>query len=88
MRQNTFHKRKLGLIKKAIELTVLTDCDCAIILRSGTTSPPPPRFAPICSLVSHAGSGGAARPIPPPPPHSREFARRAPNARVRPLGLW
>eukprot|EP00282_Hemiselmis_andersenii_P008517 CAMPEP_0114158794 /NCGR_PEP_ID=MMETSP0043_2-20121206/27422_1 /TAXON_ID=464988 /ORGANISM="Hemiselmis andersenii, Strain CCMP644" /LENGTH=217 /DNA_ID=CAMNT_0001254607 /DNA_START=235 /DNA_END=884 /DNA_ORIENTATION=- len=38
MRQNTFHKRKLGLIKKAIELTVLTDCDCAIILRSGATS--------------------------------------------------
>lgn len=37
MRQNTFHKRKLGLIKKAIELTVLCDCDCAIVLRSGPT---------------------------------------------------
>jgi len=36
-RQNTFHKRKLGLLKKAIELTVLCDCDCAIILRSGPT---------------------------------------------------
>mmetsp|Transcript_45594 Transcript_45594/g.108084 ORF Transcript_45594/g.108084 Transcript_45594/m.108084 type:complete len:267 (+) Transcript_45594:79-879(+) len=36
-RQNTFHKRKLGLIKKAIELSVLCDCDCAIILRSGPT---------------------------------------------------
>mmetsp|Transcript_57313 Transcript_57313/g.134606 ORF Transcript_57313/g.134606 Transcript_57313/m.134606 type:complete len:255 (-) Transcript_57313:409-1173(-) len=36
-RQNTFHKRKLGLIKKAIELTVLCDCECAIILRSGPT---------------------------------------------------
>jgi len=36
-RQNTFHKRKLGLIKKAIELTVLCDCDIAIIMRSGPT---------------------------------------------------
>lgn len=31
MRQNTFHKRKLGLIKKAIELTV-----CAPITRKNT----------------------------------------------------
>jgi len=36
-RQNTFHKRKLGLIKKAIELTVLCDCDIAIIVKSGPT---------------------------------------------------
>jgi len=36
-RQNTYQKRKLGWIKKAIELTVLCDCDVAIILRSGPT---------------------------------------------------
>ena len=37
-RQTTFHKRKTGLIKKAIELTVLCDCDCAVILKSGPTA--------------------------------------------------
>jgi len=37
-RQNTFHKRKLGLLKKAMELTVLCGCDCAIIIRSGPTA--------------------------------------------------
>mmetsp|Transcript_36082 Transcript_36082/g.56333 ORF Transcript_36082/g.56333 Transcript_36082/m.56333 type:complete len:110 (-) Transcript_36082:1363-1692(-) len=36
-RQNTFHKRKGGLIKKAIELSLLCECDCALILKSGPT---------------------------------------------------
>ena len=37
IRQNTFHKRKMGLVKKAIELSVLCDCDCAVILKSCPT---------------------------------------------------
>jgi len=53
-RQNTFHKRKLGLIKKAIELTVLTDCDCAIILRSApTVMCPEGRFSAYCNKDLH-----------------------------------
>jgi len=36
-RQNTFHKRKGGLIKKAIELSLLCDCEVTLILKSGPT---------------------------------------------------
>eukprot|EP00286_Rhodomonas_abbreviata_P030004 CAMPEP_0181299828 /NCGR_PEP_ID=MMETSP1101-20121128/6561_1 /TAXON_ID=46948 /ORGANISM="Rhodomonas abbreviata, Strain Caron Lab Isolate" /LENGTH=297 /DNA_ID=CAMNT_0023405017 /DNA_START=58 /DNA_END=948 /DNA_ORIENTATION=+ len=36
-RQNTFHKRKGGLIKKAIELSLLCDCEVSLILKSGPT---------------------------------------------------
>eukprot|EP00961_Rhodomonas_salina_P256399 3465104-Rhodomonas_salina.2 len=36
-RQNTFHKRKGGLIKKAIELSLLCECEVTLILKSGPT---------------------------------------------------
>ena len=50
VRQNTFHKRKMGLIKKAMELTVLCDCDCAVILKSGpTVTCKEGRFTAFCS---------------------------------------
>lgn len=35
-RQVTFTKRKFGLMKKAYELSVLCDCDIALIVFSGT----------------------------------------------------
>lgn len=38
VRQHTFQKRKTGLIKKAIELTILCDCDCSIIINKRHTS--------------------------------------------------
>mmetsp|Transcript_8596 Transcript_8596/g.17181 ORF Transcript_8596/g.17181 Transcript_8596/m.17181 type:complete len:416 (+) Transcript_8596:178-1425(+) len=36
-RQNTFHKRKGGLMKKAIELSLLCDCEVSLVLKSGPT---------------------------------------------------
>ncbi len=36
-RQNTFHKRKGGLVKKAIELSLLCDCEVVLVLKSGPT---------------------------------------------------
>eukprot|EP00961_Rhodomonas_salina_P155887 2099052-Rhodomonas_salina.1 len=36
-RQNTFHKRKGGLVKKAIELSLLCDCEVSLVLKSGPT---------------------------------------------------
>lgn len=38
VRQHTFQKRKTGLIKKAIELTILCDCDVSIIINKRHTS--------------------------------------------------
>ncbi|ESO10167.1 hypothetical protein HELRODRAFT_73207 [Helobdella robusta] len=35
-RQVTFTKRKFGLMKKAYELSVLCDCEIALIMFSGT----------------------------------------------------
>jgi MADS-box transcription enhancer factor 2A len=34
VRQVTFNKRKVGLMKKAIELSVLCDCDVAVLIHS------------------------------------------------------
>uniref|UniRef100_A0A7S0I1E5 MADS-box domain-containing protein n=1 Tax=Hanusia phi TaxID=3032 RepID=A0A7S0I1E5_9CRYP len=37
-RQNTFHKRKMGLMKKAIELSILCDCEIAMVIKSKPTA--------------------------------------------------
>jgi hypothetical protein len=34
-RQVTFNKRKIGLIKKAVELSVLCDCEVAMVILHG-----------------------------------------------------